>query len=227
MNILIVEDITLIAERIAYLTRKYVSTPNITISHTLEAAKLCIQEKAFDLLFLDLNLNGKDGFELLKTAAASSFQTIIITANREQAAKAFDFGVFDFISKPILEDRFKVSIERIQNNSASYRAQLKQLAVKTKGVIHLIPIENVMYIKASGNYSEIYTKDLTCYLHDKNLEKLLMILPEKFTRVHRSYVIDTSQIVKIKIHGSGKYSVKLQHNMDIPLSREQYKKMLP
>lgn len=225
MNILIVEDITLIAERVADLTKKYISTAKITISHTLDDAKLCIQEKAFDLLFLDLNLNGKDGFELLQTAAASSFQTIIITANKEQAAIAFDYGVFDFISKPILEARFKISIDRLLKNRASYRAQLKQLAVKTKGAIHLISIENVIYIKASGNYSEIYTKDLACYLHDKNLEKLLQLLPEKFTRVHRSYIVDKTQILKIIKHGSGKYSVQLDHTLDIPLSREHYKKM--
>ncbi len=225
MNILIVEDITLIAERIADLTTKYVTGARITISHTLEDAKLHIQEKVFDLLFLDLNLNGKDGFELLKTAVASSFQTIIITANREQAANAFDFGVFDFISKPILETRFKVAIDRLQNNTASYREQIKQLAVKTKGAVQLIPIENVAYIKASGNYSEIYTKDLLCFLHDKNLEKLLQLLPKQFNRVHRSYVVDTNQIVKIIKHGGGKYSLKLLHDLETPLSREYYKKM--
>ena len=225
MNILIVEDITLIAERIANLVSKHLVGAKITISHSLEDAKLCIQEKAFDLLFLDLNLNGKDGFKLLQTAVASSFQTIIITANRDQAAIAFDYGVFDFISKPILEDRFKLTINRLQNNTASYREQLKQLAVKTKGAIQLIPIENIVYIKASGNYSEIYTKDLQCYLHDKNLEKLLHLLPEQFCRVHRSYAVDTSQIQKIIKHGSGKYSLKLQHDLEIPLSREYYKKM--
>lgn len=225
MNILIVEDITLIAERIANLVQKYLTNSKITISHTLEDAKIHIQEKAFDVLFLDLNLNGKDGFELLQTAAASSFQTIIITANRDQAAIAFDYGVFDFISKPILENRFKLAIERLQNDTATYREQLKQLAVKTKGTIQLIPIENVLYIKASGNYSEIYTKENSCYLHDKNLEKLLHILPEKYLRVHRSYVVDTSQIQKVLKHGNGKYSLQLQAEFSIPLSREIYKKL--
>ena len=138
---------------------------------------------------------------MLQTVAASSFQTIIITTNRDQAANAFDFGVFDFISKLILETRFKVSINRLQNNTASYKEQLKQLAVKTKGTIQLIPIENIVYIKASGNYSEIYTKDAHCYLHDKNLEKLLQLLPDQYSRVHRSYVVDTSQILKIIKHG--------------------------
>ena len=225
MNTLIVEDITLIAERIADLTTAYVSGAKITISHTLEDAKLHIQEKAFDLLLLDLNLNGKDGFELLQTAAASSFQTIIITANRDQAANAFDYGVFDFISKPILETRFKIAIDRLQNNTASYREQLKQLAVKTKGAIQLIPLEKIFYIKASGNYSEIYTKDKQCFVHDKNLEKLLAILPEKYERVHRSFVLDTNKIQKIIKHGSGKYSLQLQNDFSIPLSREIYKKM--
>jgi two-component system response regulator LytT len=225
MNILIVEDITLIAERIADLVKTHLENTQITISHTLDDAKIHIQEKGFDLLFLDLNLNGKDGFELLETAAASSFQTIVITANREQAATAFDYGVFDFISKPILENRFKLAMDRLQNGTATYREQLKQLAVKKRGAIQLIPIENVVYIKASGNYSEIYTNDGQCLLHDKNLEKLLQLVPEQFCRVHRSYVVDTNQIQKIIKHGSGKYSLQLKHNINTPLSREYYKKM--
>ncbi len=104
MRVLIVEDVTLIAERIADLAKQFLPDAKIKISHTLEDAKLCIREESYDLLFLDLNLNGKDGFDLLHFAVAASFQTIIITANREQASLAFDYGVLDFISKPILEN---------------------------------------------------------------------------------------------------------------------------
>ena len=225
MNILIVEDITLIAERIADLTVKHVKDAKITISHTLDAAKLSIQEKAFDLLFLDLNLNGKDGFELLQTATASSFQTIIITANRDQAANAFDYGVFDFISKPILETRFKKAIDRFLNGTANYREQIKYLGVKKRGEIQLISIDDILYVKASGNYSEIYTKDHLQHLHDKNLEKLLQILPDTFIKTHRSYIVDKSQIAKVIKHGNGKFSLQLHDEFSIPLSREVYKRL--
>ena len=98
----------------------------------LEDAKLCILEEQYDLLFLDLNLNGQDGFDLLHSAAAATFQTIIITANREQASLAFDYGVLDFISKPILEKRFKMAVDRFLSDSNPQREALKVSGNKIK-----------------------------------------------------------------------------------------------
>ena len=223
MRVLIVEDVTLIAERIADLANQFLPDCKIRISHTLEDAKLCILEEQYDLLFLDLNLNGKDGFDLLHSAAAATFQTVIITANREQASLAFDYGVLDFISKPILEKRFKMAVDRFLSDSNPQREALKYLAIKSRGQVQLIDIEEVKYIKASGNYSEVFTHKNECFIHDKNLDKLLKILPKQFLRVHRSYIIPKRSISKVIRHGGGKYSIVLKAGEEVPLSRVVYK----
>jgi DNA-binding LytR/AlgR family response regulator len=223
MRVLIVEDVTLIAERIADLANQFLPDCKIRISHTLEDAKLCILEEQYDLLFLDLNLNGKDGFDLLHSAAAATFQTVIITANREQASLAFDYGVLDFISKPILEKRFKMAVDRFLSDSNPQREALKYLAIKSRGQVQLIDIEEVEYIKASGNYSEVITHKKECFIHDKNLDKLLKILPRQFLRVHRSYIIPKRSISKVLKHGGGKYSIVLVSGEEVPLSRVVYK----
>lgn len=223
MKVLIVEDITLVAERIADLAKKYLNDCKITISHTLEDAQYCITEKVYDLMFLDLNLNGKNGFDLLKSSTAESFQTIIITANREKAAIAFDFGVLDFISKPISEERFKTAIDRFLNGYGTHREKLKYLTVKSKGVINLINIEDIELIKASGNYSELFTTNKRCFVHDKNLERLSKILPDNFIRVHRSYIVIKNKINKVIKHGGGKYSLVLTSGEIVSLSRAAYK----
>ncbi|MFD2567313.1 LytR/AlgR family response regulator transcription factor [Pseudotenacibaculum haliotis] len=223
MKVLIVEDVTLVADRISDLAKKYLDNCIIKVSHTLEDARYCITEEIYDLLFLDLNLNGENGFELLKSAAAESFQTIIITANREKASIAFDFGVLDFISKPIVEERFKLSIERFLNGHSSHREQLKYLTIKSKGVIRLIKIQEIEFIKASGNYSEIHTIENQSFLHDKNLEKLTKILPDSFIRIHRSYIVNKVKINKVFKHGGGKYSIELMSKEKVSLSRTMYK----
>lgn len=223
MRVLIVEDVTLIAERIADLAKQFLPECKIRISHTLEDAQLCIREEQYDLLFLDLNLNGKDGFDLLHSAVASTFQTIIITANREQASIAFDYGVLDFISKPILEKRFKIAVDRFLSDSNPKREALKYLAIKSRGQVKLINIEDVEFVKASGNYSEIYTHKKECFVHDKNLDKLLKILPKYFLRVHRSYIIPKPSISKVIKHGGGKYSIVMSGGEELPLSRVVYK----
>ena len=223
MRLLIVEDVTLIAERIADLAKQFLPDAKIKISHTLEGAKLCIREESYDLLFLDLNLNGKDGFELLHVAVAASFQTIIITANREQATLAFDYGVLDFISKPISEKRFKMAVDRFLGDGNSQREAVKYLAIKSKGQVKLISLEDVDFIKGSGNYAEVFTHKKECFLHDKNLDKLLKVLPKSFIRVHRSYIIPKHSIAKVLKHGGGKYSIVLTGGEVVPLSRNVYK----
>ncbi|KAB1159380.1 response regulator [Tenacibaculum aiptasiae] len=224
MKVLIVEDITLVAYYIVDLTKKHLPNSKITVSHSLKDAQYYIKEEIYDLLLLDLNLNGKSGFTLLKSVMAESFQTIIITANRENAVTAFDYGVLDFISKPIIETRFKAAIDRFLNNSSSYRENLKYLSIKVKNIIKLIDIENIEFIKACGNYSEISTNDNNKHLHDKNLEKLTKILPDSFIRIHRSYVVKKSKIKNIIKHGGGKYSIELNTGNTVALSRTIYNK---
>ncbi|MEE9363823.1 MAG: LytTR family DNA-binding domain-containing protein [Cellulophaga sp.] len=225
MRVLIVEDVTLVADHISDLVKKHLSGCKITISHTLADAKYCVNEGVYDLLFLDLNLNGEDGFKLLKLVTSASFQTIIITANREKASIAFDFGVLDFISKPILEERFKVAIDRFLNGNGTHREKLKYLTIKSKGVISLINIEDIEFIKASGNYSEIHTVNKRCFLHDKNLEKLSKLLADNFVKVHRTYIVEKSKITKVLKHGGGKYSLELISGETASLSRTMYKKL--
>jgi DNA-binding LytR/AlgR family response regulator len=87
----------------------------------------------------------------------------------------------------------------------------------------LVAIEEIGYIKATGNYSQVFTKNNECYLHDKNLNKLLQILPKTFIRTHRSYVVPPNNIQKIIKQGGGKYSVQLGSGQVIPLSRDVYK----
>ncbi len=66
-----------------------------------------------DVLFLDLNLNGKDGFDLLKTSVSGAFHVIIISAHTEQALKAFEYGVLDFVGKPFNKERLARALDRV------------------------------------------------------------------------------------------------------------------
>ena len=72
-----------------------------------------IKEQSIDLLFLDLNLNREDGYELLEEVAAESFHTIIVSAYKDRAIRAFEYGVLDFVAKPYTEERLSLAIQRI------------------------------------------------------------------------------------------------------------------
>lgn len=228
MKILIVEDVTLIAERVERLAKLYLDLEitKIKISHTLEDAKLLIKEDNFDLLFLDLNLNGQDGFELLNETVSSTFKTIVITADKSEAVRAFDLGVFDFISKPITKERFKIAMGRITEAVKNNSNFTNYISVKGQGKIELLDLNDVLYIKASGHYCEIISSDNKIHLHDKNLEKLMLTLPSRFFRIHRSFAVNTEKIKQILNHGGGKYEAELNSGEKIPVNRNSYKKIV-
>lgn len=109
MNILIVEDEAILAQRIQRLvTDILVDHPlNIRLEHSLESAQMFLDKHPVDLLFLDLNLDGEDGFELLKNSTRTPFPTIIISAYKELAIDAFEYGVLDFVRKPVTTERLE------------------------------------------------------------------------------------------------------------------------
>ena len=225
MRVLIVEDVTLIAERIERLTREYFKPCQVKTSHSIDDARFLVNEEPFDLLFLDLNLNGEDGFELLKELSSTSFLTIVITANKSEAARAFDLGVFDFISKPLTKKRFEIAVERFKDSSFQKDSIIKTLTIRSNKQIELIEIKNILYVKASGHYTDIYLKNSEHYLYDKSIEKCLEILPQEFLRIHRSYITNRANIKRIINHGAGRYEVELLNNKKIPLNRVWYKKL--
>lgn len=225
MNVLIVEDVTLVAERIEYLVRAFLRerVGRVSVSYGLEDALCRLNEDVVDLLLLDLNLNGKDGFELLKHAAARSFKTIVITANRTEAARAFDLGILDFVTKPITEERFNLALGRVESSLAAKDRPVKHLAIKARGRVDLIEISEINFIKAAKNHSEIFLKSKASHLHDKNLNELQKLLPSCFIRIHRSFVTSSANIRRLVNHGAGRYDVELKNGVSIPINRDSYR----
>ena len=109
MRILIVEDEVSIARDIEWNCRQILKEEctGLRIEQTLESAVEYMAQHPVDLLLLDLNLSGKSGFELLKTASAGPFHTVIISAHTDRAIEAFRYGVLDFLPKPFERARLQ------------------------------------------------------------------------------------------------------------------------
>lgn len=225
MNILIVEDESRIAKRIERMTRDIFGNALESIKHinTLHEALKFTENSSLDLVLLDLNLNGDNGFDMLATAVSESFHTIVISANKDQAITAFEYGVLDFVPKPFNRDRLEqafnraITKEKIENNT------IKVLAIKKRGRIQLIPIEDLLYIKGAGAYTELFLTDGTKELHDKSLEKLEQLLSHTFERIHKSYVVKMSEVKEIIVKSGSKYMAVLKNGALIPIGRTKYK----
>lgn len=227
MHIVILEDEPVIAQRLERLLKDILVSqkPRMTLIDNLDDAESYLSENTIDLLFLDLNLHGADGFELLKLSIAQSFHTIIVSAYAEQAINAFEFGVLDFVAKPFNRERLEQAVNRALKSETKVTIAAKKLAVKKTSGIQLIDIKEVLFIKADGHYSQVHLADKQQHLHDKSIEKLTILLPDNFERIHRSYIVNMTQIRSISIESGGSYHAVMGNGLAIPISRSRYAKI--
>ncbi|WP_435262702.1 LytR/AlgR family response regulator transcription factor [Tenacibaculum sp. nBUS_03] len=227
MKILIIEDESRIAKRIERMTKEFFlnTLESITCLHTLSEGVIFIQQNKLDLVLLDLNLNGESGFNILKSSVSEAFHTIIISANKQEALTAFEYGVLDFIPKPFNKSRLDQAFNRIIKKEEVTTENLQFLAIKKRNGIQLISINEVIYIKGAGVYTEVYLTNGEKELHDKSLEKLTQLLPKTFYRIHKSYLVKITEIKELIIQSGSKYSIELKNNNILPVGRTRYKKL--
>lgn len=227
MRIMIVEDEDLVAERIARLSQKVHGSRHVStvIKSTIDAAMTYLDNHSIDMLLLDLNMNGRDGFDILKRAVAASFHTIIISANTDKAITAFEYGVLDFVGKPFSEDRLRQAFSKYEGAKKDLAHAARYLSVRKNGELILLDIEEVNYIYASGAYSEIHLLSGGSFVHDKSLGKLENILPSYFIRVHKSCIVNRYQILSFRCLGQNRYDVVMQNSQVLPVSRVKYREI--
>ncbi len=221
MNVLIVEDEEVVSRRLARLTRLILGArlQTLEVTTTVAGALERLRGRTLDLVFLDLDLNGEDGFGVLGEASAGSFQTIIVSAHADQAIRAFEHGVTDFVAKPYNEDRLRQALGRVEQREPALREQLRVLAVRRHGEVRLLALETIVRIAAADDYSELHCSDGTTSLHDKTLATLEQLLPARFERVHRSHIVDVRRIVRWEVAEGSRYVIVLDRGDEVPASR--------
>ncbi|MEM0964059.1 MAG: LytTR family DNA-binding domain-containing protein [Bacteroidota bacterium] len=216
---LIVEDEVVIARRLERLLREAAGDEiaSIETCPSLDEAETLLTRRDIDVLFLDLNLNGRDGFDLLATSAASPFHTVVVSAHTERAIEAFDFGVLDFVGKPFGAERLRTTLDRLRGARAEHPAA--SLAIRSAGRIDLVRVADVAYVRAAGAYSDLVLRDGSIRLHSKSLDRLLAVLPATFERVHRSYLIRMDEVVRLRASEGSRYHAVLASGDEVPVGR--------
>ncbi len=189
MNVLILEDEPLIAQGLEREVRAHfgVRLGNLVLHDNVPQALAALAQQQVDLLLLDLNLHGADGYDLLRQAQAAPFQTIIISAHAERSITAFEFGVLDFVTKPFSRERLHKALQRYTGR----HTEAASLAVKKRGALEWIALADIDHVQADGHYSNIVLRSGEQYFHDLPIDKLMALLPPHFLRVHRSYIVNS------------------------------------
>jgi two-component system, LytTR family, response regulator len=234
INCLIIDDEQLARE----LLKEYIQQiPEITIIG--EAAKgkdavEMIDELKPDLIFLDVQMPGMTGFDVLDDITHDPY-VIFTTAYDQYAIRAFEKNAVDYLLKPLDEERFRLAVRRAmermrleQNNVGELLRNMKTenktsydshiFVQKSEKLINL-PIEEIMFLEASGDYTILTTK-ADQFVSSSGIGKLEEILnPDIFIRVHRSTIININFLKEIEKHFNGGMIVKMQSGKSFPVSR--------
>lgn len=175
-----------------------------------------------DLFLLDLNLHGEDGFEILQKCASVAAQTIIISAYKDKAIEAFDYGVVDFIAKPFDQQRFRLALNRFDGHSER-KHYPRFLSFRTPGKMSVAQLDEVIFISGADKYSEVHLANGSEKLHDKSLSQFEQMLPRTFERIHKSHIVCLDQIDSFETLEGSRYFVILKTGDRLPVGRTRYK----
>jgi len=152
-----------------------------------------------DIIFLDIEMPGMTGYELIKSMKNPA-EIILITAKKDHAVEAFEYRVTDYLLKPITYPRFLQAISRVQENMAGVKGRIKakELYVRTDSKIVKVNFDEILYIEALADYIMIITPNNKYIVHS-TMKGFQSRLPEdQFSRVHRSYIINRDKIETIE-----------------------------
>ena len=227
MRVLIVEDEAVIARRLERLIRQILGDRLswLKVADSLGAALRQIETKPIDLLMLDLDLHGEDGFELQQQALAASLHTVVVSAHIDRAITAFEYGVLDFVPKPFDRERLKRAFARFEDAASRADHGLRYLSLVKHGRIELLAIGRVRYIKGAGPYAELFLDDGRTELYSKSLDRLMMILPPSFERIHKSYIVNMNRARCIRTRVGSRYELELEGRVVLPVGRTRVRRI--
>ncbi|MCK9422332.1 MAG: LytTR family DNA-binding domain-containing protein [Bacteroidales bacterium] len=198
-----------------------------------------IQELKPDLVFLDVQMPKLTGLELLELLDHPPL-IIFSTAYDQYAIKAFEMNAIDYLLKPYSKERFAQSVQKalaqsggilktgttIENLVKSLDENpefLQRIAVKSRHKVSVVPVEDIIYLEAEGDYVMIYTKDAR-HLKEKTMKYFESHLdPTQYIRIHRSFIVNAKFIDRIEYYDKESYSVLLKNGAKLRASTSGYK----
>lgn len=243
---LIVDDEPLARDRVKRFLR---DEPDISIigecGNGAEAISVIESEKP-DLVFLDIQMPEKNGFEVIKSLDANNLPTIIfVTAYDQYALQAFDVHAIDYLLKPFNRERLHRAVARARQNVEhkslgnlderlssllaglkSEKKYLERLVVKSVGRVFFLKTDEIDWIEAAGNYVKLHVGRESHMIRETMNAIESKLDPDKFLRIHRSTVVHIDRIKELHPMFSGDYAVILRNGTELALSRNYRERFL-
>ena len=189
------------------------------------------------LLFLDIQMPGMDGFDIATELCSSKGvpmpHIIFTTAHDQYALRAFEIHAVDYLLKPFTRERLSSAVERVRKeillasqqpagtSAAGQNGQryTNRIVFKSRGRIVFLPVSDIRWISAEENYVRISTQSETHLLRETMSRLEEKLDPEMFLRVHRSSIVNLHHVKEVRTEGDGDYAVVLVNGEKLSMSR--------
>lgn len=211
--------------------------PQIEIVGTFSSAddgKIGILNYKPELIFLDIEMPGKNGFQMLRELDHFEFEIIFVTAYDQYAIQAFRFAAVDYLLKPIMSRDLVDAVHRISEKKEKFvteqkminlirnlkKQQPSKIAIPNGNVVDFVITEDIIHCRSDGNYTHIFSVGGRTYLLSRTMRELEEWLePEEFFRCHQSHLINLNHIKQL-IKKDG-LTVIMSNDDKIPVSRRR------
>jgi two-component system LytT family response regulator len=205
-----------------------------------------------DLVFLDIQMPGATGLDVLAQLDPASLPAIIfVTAFDAYAVRAFEVRSVDYLLKPYSDERFSQALERAKSEIAlrdtaatqarllglleelrassaprSPHGYLTRLLLRSTGRVLMVALDDVDWIEADGDYARLTAAGKQHLLRETFAELEYRLDPEAFVRIHRSYIVRIDRIRELRPQSNGDYRIYLRDGTQLPLSRTYREQVL-
>ena len=227
LRVLIVDDEPLARQRIEDLLAKEEGVEIAGTASTGDEAIDAIRGLDPDLVFLDVQMPGKNGIDVVETIGASEMPLVIFTTAYDQfAVKAFELAAVDYLVKPFDDERFVDALRRARKafehrDEQPQRKYIEKIPVELRGQMRVVPVAMVDAITASGPYAELHVGDRTFAIRERMQTLEEQLDPAIFFRIHRSAIVRLDRIDTLRRASGGDYAVRLKDGKELSVSRSR------
>jgi two-component system LytT family response regulator len=237
MRALIVDDEPLARRGLAVMLRRFKDIDIVGECGDGRSAVDTILERSPDVVFLDIQMPGMDGFEVLRALPRENMPAVIfVTAYDEHVLRAFDFHALHYLLKPVDDARFAVAISRVRDLvDSKLKADVAQrvmklldgasdqyasrFAVHTGSRIQIVVAEDIEWVGSAGNYVELHVNGRSFLLRESMASLEQRLNPAKFIRIHRSRIVQSRVIVELRSIENREFMVMLSDDSEHRSSR--------
>ncbi len=229
LSAVIVEDSRLARNELKELIKEYEEINILGEAGNVDEGFELINKMNPDLLFLDINMPDKDGFELLEMLDEVPV-VIFTTAFDEYAVKSFEYNAFDYLLKPISQKRFSNTIGKVLEKIASNIKKIdianpisleKQIFIKDGEKCWLVKVQDISLFEIIGNYTRVFFEGNKPLIY-KSLSQIEDKLPpDIFFRANRQQIININHVNKVVSWFNGKLKIEMNSGDEIEISRRQ------